>query len=161
MSTPFWRPKSETSKETGGSKQHALQSTRMEVHNICWKCLSSDVTVSTISIAAVCNILQQIYAYCEELLDPRPTLALGLPLAGYPRPYSKYSQICRCLLEAVSSVLSMWSLRPVMKTYLSIARVFRRDSPPTRSRGSTGSGGESSNMLTSVEGNAVQGRMFL
>jgi hypothetical protein len=40
------------------------------------------------------------------------------------------------------------------------ARVFRRDSPPTRSR-STGSGGESSSMLTSVEGNAVQGRMLL
>jgi hypothetical protein len=32
-----------------------------------------------------------------------------------------------------------------------IARVFRRDSPPTRSRG-----GESSSMLTSAEGNAVQ-----
>jgi hypothetical protein len=37
-----------------------------------------------------------------------------------------------------------------------IARVLRRDSPPTRSRRSTGSGGESSSMLTSVEGNAVQ-----
>jgi hypothetical protein len=36
------------------------------------------------------------------------------------------------------------------------ARVFRRDSPPTRSRRSTGSGGESSSMLTSVGGNAVQ-----
>jgi hypothetical protein len=35
-------------------------------------------------------------------------------------------------------------------------RVFRRDSPPTRSRRSTGSGGESSSMLTSVERNAVQ-----
>jgi hypothetical protein len=34
--------------------------------------------------------------------------------------------------------------------------VFRPDSPPTRSRRSTGSGGESSSMLTSVEGNAVQ-----
>jgi hypothetical protein len=44
---------------------------------------------------------------------------------------------------------------------LSEARVFRRESPPTRSRRSTGSGGESSSMLTSVEGNAVQGRMFL
>jgi hypothetical protein len=42
-----------------------------------------------------------------------------------------------------------------------IARVFRRDSPPTRSRRSEGSGGESSSMLTSVEGNAVQGRMLL
>jgi hypothetical protein len=31
------------------------------------------------------------------------------------------------------------------------ARVFRRDSPPTRSRRTTGSGGESSSMLTSVE----------
>jgi hypothetical protein len=30
------------------------------------------------------------------------------------------------------------------------------DSPPTRSRISIGSGGESSSMLTSVEGNAVQ-----
>jgi hypothetical protein len=36
------------------------------------------------------------------------------------------------------------------------ARVFRRDSPPTRSRRSEGSGGESSSMLTSVEGNRVQ-----
>jgi hypothetical protein len=35
------------------------------------------------------------------------------------------------------------------------ARVFRRDSPPTRSR-SIGTGGESSSMLTSVERNAVQ-----
>jgi hypothetical protein len=34
-----------------------------------------------------------------------------------------------------------------------IALVFRRHSPPTRSRRSTGSGGESSSMLTSV--NAV------
>jgi hypothetical protein len=42
-----------------------------------------------------------------------------------------------------------------------IARVFRRDSPPTRSRRSEASGGESSSMLTSVEGNAVQGRMLL
>jgi hypothetical protein len=41
------------------------------------------------------------------------------------------------------------------------ARVFRRDSPPMWSRRSTGSGGESSSMLTSVEGNAVQGRMLL
>jgi hypothetical protein len=41
------------------------------------------------------------------------------------------------------------------------ARVFRPDIPPTRSRRSTGSGGESSSMLTSVEGNAVQGRMLL
>jgi hypothetical protein len=40
------------------------------------------------------------------------------------------------------------------------ARVFRRDSLPTRSRRITGSGGESSSML-SVEGNAVQGRMLL
>jgi hypothetical protein len=40
------------------------------------------------------------------------------------------------------------------------ARVFRRDSPPTRSR-SMGSGGESSSMLTSVQENAVQGRMLL
>jgi hypothetical protein len=37
-----------------------------------------------------------------------------------------------------------------------IAGVFRRDSPPTWSRRSAGSGGESSSMLTSVEGNAVQ-----
>jgi hypothetical protein len=36
------------------------------------------------------------------------------------------------------------------------AQVFRRDSSPTRSRRSTGSGGESSIMLTRVEGNAVQ-----
>jgi hypothetical protein len=34
--------------------------------------------------------------------------------------------------------------------------VFSPDSPATRSRGSIGSGGESSSMLTSVEGNAVQ-----
>jgi hypothetical protein len=40
-------------------------------------------------------------------------------------------------------------------------RVFRRDSTPTRSRRSTGSGGESFSMLTSVEGNAVHGRMLL
>jgi hypothetical protein len=36
------------------------------------------------------------------------------------------------------------------------SRVFRRDSPPTRSRRSTGSGGESPSMLTIVEGNSVQ-----
>jgi hypothetical protein len=42
------------------------------------------------------------------------------------------------------------------KVILSIARVFRRDSPRTRSRRSTGSGGESSSMLPTVEGNAVQ-----
>jgi hypothetical protein len=39
---------------------------------------------------------------------------------------------------------------------IGIARVFRRDSPPTRSRRSEGSGGESPSMLTSVEGNEVQ-----
>jgi hypothetical protein len=38
----------------------------------------------------------------------------------------------------------------------STPRVFRRDSPPTRSRRSIVSGGESSSMLTSIEGNAVQ-----
>jgi hypothetical protein len=38
----------------------------------------------------------------------------------------------------------------------SIVRVFRCDSPPMRSRRSTGSGGDSFSMLTSVEGNAVQ-----
>jgi hypothetical protein len=42
-----------------------------------------------------------------------------------------------------------------------IARVLRADSPPTRGRRSIGSGGESSSMLRSVEGNAVQGRMLL
>jgi hypothetical protein len=41
------------------------------------------------------------------------------------------------------------------------ARVFRRDSPSTRSRRGTDGGGESSSMLTSVEGNAVQGRVLL
>jgi hypothetical protein len=41
------------------------------------------------------------------------------------------------------------------------ARVFRCDSPPTRSRRSTGSGVESSNMLTSVEGDAVQAFLML
>jgi hypothetical protein len=48
---------------------------------------------------------------------------------------------------------------PEMKgigTLIHKARVFRRDSPPTRSRRSMGSGGESSSMLKSVEGNAVQ-----
>jgi hypothetical protein len=44
---------------------------------------------------------------------------------------------------------------------LNTRAVFRRDSPPTWSRRSTGSDGESSSMLTSVEGNAVQGRMLL
>jgi hypothetical protein len=44
---------------------------------------------------------------------------------------------------------------------MSIARALRADSPPTRGRRSIGSGGESSSMLTSVEGNAVQGRMLL
>jgi hypothetical protein len=39
---------------------------------------------------------------------------------------------------------------------LGIARVLRADSPPTRGRRSIGSGGASSSMLTSVEGNAVQ-----
>jgi hypothetical protein len=34
--------------------------------------------------------------------------------------------------------------------------VFSPDSPATRSRRSIGSGGESSSMLTRVEGNAVQ-----
>jgi hypothetical protein len=34
--------------------------------------------------------------------------------------------------------------------------VFSPDSPAMQSRGSTGSGRESSSMLTSVEGNAVQ-----
>jgi hypothetical protein len=41
------------------------------------------------------------------------------------------------------------------------APVFRRDSPPTWSRRSTGSGGDSFSMLTTVEGNAVQGRILL
>jgi hypothetical protein len=35
--------------------------------------------------------------------------------------------------------------------YTATARVFRRDSPPTRSRRNTGSGGKSSSMLTKVE----------
>jgi hypothetical protein len=47
------------------------------------------------------------------------------------------------------------------RTCHSLARVLRDDSPPTRGRRSIGSGGESSSMLTSVEGNAVQGRMLL
>jgi hypothetical protein len=49
-----------------------------------------------------------------------------------------------------------------MKSHFALkARVFRRDSPPTRSRRSTGNGGESSSMLISVEENSVQGRMLL
>jgi hypothetical protein len=44
---------------------------------------------------------------------------------------------------------------------LQVKLVYLDVSPPTRSRRSTGSGGESSSMLTSVEGNAVQGRMLL
>jgi hypothetical protein len=43
----------------------------------------------------------------------------------------------------------------------SIARVFRRDSPPTQTRRSTGGGGESSSRLIRVEGDAVQGGMLL
>jgi hypothetical protein len=38
----------------------------------------------------------------------------------------------------------------------STALVFRPDSPPTRSRRSIDSGGDSSSMLTSMEGNALQ-----
>jgi hypothetical protein len=40
--------------------------------------------------------------------------------------------------------------------HLLTAHVFRSDSPPARSRRSIGSGGESSSMLTSVEGSALQ-----
>jgi hypothetical protein len=50
--------------------------------------------------------------------------------------------------------MAVGSTQPL--TEMSKARVFRSDSPPTRSRRSIGSGGESSSMLTSVEGNAVQ-----
>jgi hypothetical protein len=62
-----------------------------------------------------------------------------------------------------SSRIPSWKRRCLI--YIShlygIARVFRRDSPPTRRRRGTGNGGESSSMLTSVEGNVVQGRMLL
>jgi hypothetical protein len=40
--------------------------------------------------------------------------------------------------------------------HLKLEYLFRRDGSPTRSRRSMGSGGETSNMLTTVEGNAVQ-----
>jgi hypothetical protein len=57
-------------------------------------------------------------------------------------------------MQATPFQSATWSWETVSSSCT--ARVFRRDSPPTRSRGSTGSGGESSSMLTSVEENAVQ-----
>jgi hypothetical protein len=60
---------------------------------------------------------------------------------------------------ALSDERTQWS--ELRRTCNHTARVLRADSPPTRDRRSIGSGGESSSMLTSVEGNAVQGRILL
>jgi hypothetical protein len=94
-----------------------------------------------------------------------------------PRLPPVYSVTRKCILLRASRVtvnqaeatnmLNQFSLAASSSEYASnlqylqhahryIARVFRRDSPPMRSRRSEGSGGESSSMLTSVEGNAVQ-----
>jgi hypothetical protein len=71
------------------------------------------------------------------------------------------SVFCEFNLYVMFWLQSHSSMPPNSGYTLIIARVLRADSPPTRSRRSIGSGGESSSMLTSVEGNAVQGRMLL
>jgi hypothetical protein len=65
-------------------------------------------------------------------------------------------RVVRHLATGASVTISALLLLQVI-----IAQVLRADSPPTRGRRSIGSGGESSSILTSVEGNAVQGRMLL
>jgi hypothetical protein len=71
--------------------------------------------------------------------------------------------ICLCQDSNPSHpALSPSLYRPSYRSsYCCTARVLRADSPPTWGRRSIGSGGESSSMLTSVEGNAVQERMLL
>jgi hypothetical protein len=71
--------------------------------------------------------------------------------------WGPWPDLCYC--QTVAGLLMWGALSDEGR--LCKARAFRRDSPPTRSRRSAGSGGESSSMLTSVEGNAVQGRMLL
>jgi hypothetical protein len=51
-----------------------------------------------------------------------------------------------------SSPWNRKQMSPTLRNHTYKARVFRRDSPPMRCRRSTGSGGESSSMLTSVGG---------
>jgi hypothetical protein len=67
----------------------------------------------------------------------------------------------RCRLQATQVQGQRSGQHYSRLTYLVTAPVFRRHSPPTRSRRSTGRGRESSNMLTSVEGNATQGGTLL
>jgi hypothetical protein len=64
--------------------------------------------------------------------------------------------------ETITGLVEIrWNCTYGLFSAWSIARVFRRDSPPTRNRRNERGGGESCSMLTSEEGNAVQGRMFL
>jgi hypothetical protein len=58
-------------------------------------------------------------------------------------------------MQFVKSVTLYYTFRYPGEKLCTIT-VFSPDSPATRSRGSIGNGGESSSMLTSVEGNAVQ-----
>jgi hypothetical protein len=70
----------------------------------------------------------------------------------------------RLILARAKLILSQTYVNPSM-LYLNRESKVKLEyldvSPPTWSRRSTGSGGESSSMLTSVEGNAVLGRMLL
>jgi hypothetical protein len=65
------------------------------------------------------------------------------------------------LLDNLNYFLIYLCIGWILTTEELLGRHSRGSGPLTRSRRSTGSGGESSSMLTSVEGNAVQGRMLL
>jgi hypothetical protein len=58
--------------------------------------------------------------------------------------------------ERIASTFRVIRIGELGPTLAVTTRVFRPDSPTTRSRRSNGSGGESASMLKSMEGNAVQ-----
>jgi hypothetical protein len=95
----------------------------------------------------VCFQCEQVSLHPCQHAGSLPTTTRISPTLRRRTVASKYSSCTRC-----SGDNSIYARLPQYNK----ARVFIRDSTPTLSRISTGTGEESSSMLTSVEGNSVQ-----
>jgi hypothetical protein len=108
-----------------------------------------------------CRHRSQQFMPCCDCSSPWKSCLLGCCLDTDLRKHYLGSYLVTCgripwrapKSETLNWAFSLYFFSfPHHSLHMFIARVFRRDSPPTRSRRSTRTGGESSSMLTSVEG---------
>jgi hypothetical protein len=150
-----WQGKPKYSEKTCSSAALSLQirhdlTRASAIGKPATKCLSYDKAIE----------LLKLTTHLHLVAKPRMHIPLATPPLHLYGLSTETNSLLTCTKIRISIFLPIFERIYVNFnlydiTYPIIARVRRADSPPTRGRRSIGSGGESSSMLTSVEGNAV------